>query len=65
MFLNFIFYFKVATYGGNDDGKPCIFPYYYNGSYMYQCINEDRDNYWCSTTDNYDRDKKWAYCQCI
>lgn len=53
------------TYGGNSNGKPCVFPFIYNGSVYYQCINNDRDSLWCSTTSNYDYDVKWGYCSLV
>ena len=52
------------TYGGNGNGKPCVFPFILDGKTNYECIKtSDRDNYWCSTTANYDLNKEWGYCQ--
>jgi hypothetical protein len=43
----------------------CVFPFIYNGVKYYDCVSDNSKNRtraWCSTTDNYDRDKRWIYC---
>lgn len=56
---------NVLTYGGNSNGRACIFPFIYNSKAYYECTRDGRDNFWCATTDNYDRDMKWGYCSCM
>uniref|UniRef100_A0A8C0H6K9 Fibronectin type-II domain-containing protein n=1 Tax=Chelonoidis abingdonii TaxID=106734 RepID=A0A8C0H6K9_CHEAB len=50
--------------GGNAPGKSCAFPFFYNKQIHYTCISdgESSEKLWCSTTRNYDVDKKWTYC---
>ncbi|KAG6923196.1 epididymal sperm binding protein 1, partial [Chelydra serpentina] len=50
--------------GGNAPGKSCAFPFVYNKQVHYTCISdgERSEKLWCSTTRNYDVDKKWTYC---
>ena len=39
--------------------KPCYFPFQYNGQEYNKCVKEaSSDEYWCSTTKNYDSDKQ-------
>ncbi|XP_037399192.1 uncharacterized protein LOC119264671 [Pygocentrus nattereri] len=54
-------YYNV-TANGNSKGAPCVFPFFYNGSYHHDCVSFDRPNPWCSTTDNYTRDGQWGEC---
>ncbi len=48
-------------------GAPCFFPFIYKDTSYEQCINADNEKdhelYWCSTTSNYDVDKKRGNCQ--
>uniref|UniRef100_A0A8D0E5R7 Fibronectin type-II domain-containing protein n=1 Tax=Salvator merianae TaxID=96440 RepID=A0A8D0E5R7_SALMN len=57
-------YCEPSEYGGNSNGEPCFFPYVYKGNTYYTCNkkSEAQNRYWCATTGNYDRDKKWSYC---
>lgn len=50
------------TNGGNADGACCIFPFKYYGEWYYQCIRSHWDTLWCSTTSDFDTDKKWGNC---
>ncbi|XP_060549625.1 uncharacterized protein LOC117668957 isoform X2 [Pantherophis guttatus] len=47
-----------------QDDPTCVFPFIYKGKFYNVCIDEDMDNgkFWCSTSSNYDKDKKWQYC---
>ena len=42
-----------------------MFPFKYKGDTYYDCLSEtieNRTSPWCATTDDFDRDKRWAYC---
>uniref|UniRef100_K7EC34 Fibronectin type-II domain-containing protein n=1 Tax=Ornithorhynchus anatinus TaxID=9258 RepID=K7EC34_ORNAN len=54
---------KTCTiYGGNSEKSGCVFPFLYRGQRMESCIGESNSRYWCSTTRNYDQDKRWQFC---
>ncbi|KAM5152369.1 lymphocyte antigen 75-like [Mantella aurantiaca] len=56
-------YHVVYTTGGNSYGKPCEFPFMFNGTWHNDCIydtNEDRE--WCSTSGIFDTDGRWGNC---
>ncbi|XP_060137543.1 epididymal sperm-binding protein 1-like [Zootoca vivipara] len=55
-------YCTNKEYGGNDIGRPCVFPFVYEGQTFNTCINKDSGDYWCATTRNYDKDGKWSLC---
>ncbi|CAF0748416.1 unnamed protein product [Brachionus calyciflorus] len=52
---------QVLTSGGNANGRPCQFPFKYQNQNYETCIAEG-SNYWCSVTDNYDRDMIRGNC---
>ncbi|XP_061432543.1 LOW QUALITY PROTEIN: fibronectin-like [Lethenteron reissneri] len=55
----------VMTYGGNAPGEPCVFPFMYTGLSYTACVGEGRSDgkLWCSTTGNYDQDRKYTFCR--
>ncbi|CAH6776785.1 matrix metalloproteinase-9 isoform X1 [Phodopus roborovskii] len=55
---------KLYTEHGNGDGKPCVFPFIFEGRSYSACTTEGRsDGYrWCATTANYDQDKLYGFC---
>nr|XP_025870526.1 matrix metalloproteinase-9 [Vulpes vulpes] len=55
---------KLYTQDGNGDGKPCVFPFTFEGRSYSTCTTDGRsDGYrWCSTTANYDQDKLFGFC---
>ncbi|XP_042331317.1 epididymal sperm-binding protein 1-like [Sceloporus undulatus] len=53
----------ITDYGGNSGGHPCVFPFIYLRHTYYTCINKlSQGRFWCSTTGNYDKNRKWSYC---
>ena len=52
----------VWTVGGNAKGAPCVFPFLYYGKNYSQCTEINGLKAWCSTTKNYNEDKKWGFC---
>ncbi|XP_061668410.1 protein sel-1 homolog 1 [Syngnathoides biaculeatus] len=51
--------------GGTADGEPCVFPFLFQGDEYSDCTTNGRGDgrLWCATTYNYDRDKKWGFCE--
>uniref|UniRef100_A0A3Q1HT91 Matrix metalloproteinase-9 n=1 Tax=Acanthochromis polyacanthus TaxID=80966 RepID=A0A3Q1HT91_9TELE len=54
----------VKTRYGNADGAMCHFPFTFEGKSYTTCTTEGRtdDLPWCSTTADYDNDKKFGFC---
>lgn len=54
----------LYTQDGNGDGKPCVFPFTFEGKSYSTCTTDGRsDGYrWCATTANYDQDKLFGFC---
>ncbi|CAL8246532.1 unnamed protein product [Lota lota] len=57
-------YRVVHTSDGNSAGAPCEFPFLANGSWHHSCLPEagSPGTYWCSTTSDYDQDRKSGRC---
>ncbi|XP_029879241.1 hepatocyte growth factor activator isoform X3 [Aquila chrysaetos chrysaetos] len=46
-----------------EDGNLCKFPFRYGGRFYHSCLsNLFSQKKWCSTTHNYDRDRRWGHC---
>ncbi|KAK2855938.1 hypothetical protein Q5P01_004673 [Channa striata] len=61
----------LMHYGGGDtcppvasNGEVCVFPFIYMKKSYTECTTEGRTEgkKWCSTTANYDTDRKWGFC---
>ncbi|XP_040184680.1 72 kDa type IV collagenase [Rana temporaria] len=54
----------LFTLAGNADGKPCKFPFKFQGNTYDSCTTEGRtDGYrWCATTEDYDKDTTYGFC---
>ncbi|XP_053119453.1 macrophage mannose receptor 1 isoform X2 [Hemicordylus capensis] len=57
-------YEDMFTLKGNSDGAPCVFPFQYDSKWYAECTTAGRSDglLWCSTTRNYDTDKKYGHC---
>uniref|UniRef100_A0A452GJ73 Fibronectin type-II domain-containing protein n=1 Tax=Gopherus agassizii TaxID=38772 RepID=A0A452GJ73_9SAUR len=56
-------YFLLFTNPGYITAS-CVFPFVYKNQVYFTCTSdgESSGKLWCSTTRNYDVDKKWTYC---
>ncbi len=54
----------TLTSGGNSGGSACVFPFLYQGYNVYACILTNWDRPWCSTTTDYETDRRWGECIC-
>ncbi|XP_039719662.1 matrix metalloproteinase-9 [Pteropus medius] len=54
----------VSTRFGNADGAPCHFPFTFEGRSYSACTTDGRsdDLLWCSTTANFDTDRRFGFC---
>uniref|UniRef100_W5MSV8 Fibronectin type-II domain-containing protein n=1 Tax=Lepisosteus oculatus TaxID=7918 RepID=W5MSV8_LEPOC len=49
--------------GGNDPGKHCVFPFYYEDQLHLKCTTKNNNHIpWCATTSDFAKDKKWGNC---
>ncbi|XP_064355673.1 epididymal sperm-binding protein 1-like [Dromaius novaehollandiae] len=57
-------YCTLQEHGGSSGGQPCFFPFIYKNRTFYTCTNEHMEDgqFWCATSDSYDRDRRWSYC---
>ncbi|XP_075033821.1 matrix metalloproteinase-9 [Mixophyes fleayi] len=54
----------VSTRFGNAEGAVCHFPFIFEGQSYSSCTSSGRSDghLWCSTTPNFDQDKKYGFC---
>ncbi|XP_017583191.1 hepatocyte growth factor activator isoform X2 [Corvus cornix cornix] len=46
-----------------EDGRSCKFPFRFGGRFYHTCLsNMFSRKKWCSTTHNFDRDRRWGHC---
>ncbi|KAL1270321.1 hypothetical protein QQF64_032610 [Cirrhinus molitorella] len=57
-------YQDTYTIGGNALGKPCHFPFKFDGKWYADCTADGRTDghLWCSTEKDYDTEEKWGFC---
>ncbi|XP_037667369.1 matrix metalloproteinase-9 [Choloepus didactylus] len=55
---------RLFTQAGNAGGKPCVFPFIFEGRSYSACTTDGRsDGYrWCATTASFDQDKLYGFC---
>jgi len=53
---------STFTNGGTANGAMCVFPFTYQGQAYYECILQNAQALWCSTSQSYDADLLWGYC---
>uniref|UniRef100_A0A4W5RA58 SEL1L adaptor subunit of SYVN1 ubiquitin ligase n=1 Tax=Hucho hucho TaxID=62062 RepID=A0A4W5RA58_9TELE len=51
--------------GGTANMEPCLFPFLFLGKEYSDCTTDGRgdERLWCATTYDYDRDKRWGFCE--
>ncbi|CAB1340561.1 unnamed protein product, partial [Coregonus sp. 'balchen'] len=51
--------------GGTANGEPCLFPFLFLGKEYSDCTTDGRgdERLWCAATYDYDRDKRWGFCE--
>uniref|UniRef100_A0A8C7KFU0 SEL1L adaptor subunit of SYVN1 ubiquitin ligase n=1 Tax=Oncorhynchus kisutch TaxID=8019 RepID=A0A8C7KFU0_ONCKI len=51
--------------GGTANREPCLFPFLFLGKEYSDCTTDGRgdERLWCATTYDYDRDKRWGFCE--
>ena len=58
--------YSSESHGGNGEGADCHLPFSADKKQHFKCIKTDDKGEgkipWCSTTADYDKDKKWGYC---
>ncbi|XP_077347035.1 macrophage mannose receptor 1-like [Lithobates pipiens] len=57
-------YEEIYSIKGNGNGQPCVFPFKFESKWYGECttVGAQQGDLWCSTTENYDKDKLWGYC---
>ncbi|KAJ8284375.1 hypothetical protein COCON_G00032250 [Conger conger] len=54
----------IYTIQGNSHGRPCNFPFLYDGEWFHTCtgIGREDGHLWCATTYDYGEDERWGFC---
>lgn len=58
-----VFQSQIVASKRNGGSENCVFPFIYKGVNYTDCITQKNNRPWCSTTDNYDRDRMYGECQ--
>ncbi|KAG7492263.1 hypothetical protein MATL_G00012690 [Megalops atlanticus] len=55
---------EIYTIQGNSNGRPCNFPFLYDGQWFHSCTSIGREDghLWCATTFDYGQDERWGFC---
>uniref|UniRef100_A0A3B3ZEQ7 Mannose receptor, C type 2 n=1 Tax=Periophthalmus magnuspinnatus TaxID=409849 RepID=A0A3B3ZEQ7_9GOBI len=55
---------EIFTIQGNSHGRPCFFPFLYDGQWFHSCTSIGREDghIWCATTYDYGKDERWGFC---
>ena len=61
---NFVYFSEMFTIQGNTQGRPCYFPFLYNGEWFHSCtaVGREDGHLWCATTYDYGKDERWGFC---
>ncbi|KAM8825334.1 C-type mannose receptor 2 [Synchiropus picturatus] len=57
-------YQQIFTIQGNSHGRPCYFPFLYDGQWFHNCTSFGREDghIWCATSYDYGKDELWGFC---
>lgn len=59
-----IFLISGATCIKTFTGKCCALPFVFRGAAINRCLVDPKTNRsWCAVTPNFDKEKRWGYCQ--
>ena len=57
-------YIVVATCRKTYSGKCCALPFVFHGAVVNRCLVDPHTRRsWCATTPNFDKEKRWGFCQ--
>ncbi|KAG8014277.1 Macrophage mannose receptor 1, partial [Nibea albiflora] len=57
-------YREYYTIGGNANGRPCMFPFYYKDKWYSECTDTDHADQrsWCGVETRFGSNELWGYC---
>ena len=57
-------YILVSTCRKTYSGKCCALPFVFHGAVVNRCLVDPHTRRsWCATTPNFDKEKRWGFCQ--
>ena len=57
-------YILVSACRKTYSGKCCALPFVFHGAVVNRCLVDPHTRRsWCATTPNFDKEKRWGYCQ--